>query len=80
MMTPDPNFVATPIAAQKVEAVLGFIVAMAEGPREAYGILTCALHALNFRLLEEPSSIDDLCAEVSTTLRSITEARKNDLQ
>lgn len=60
----------------KTDAVLKLLLHIAEGPREAYGILTVCIHRLNFEMNDTPASVDLLCAEVAATLRSITDERK----
>jgi hypothetical protein len=48
------------------------LVPVTQGPREAYAILVLAIWLLNFEIGDEKASIDDLCAEVVASLRSIS--------
>lgn len=64
------------IAQDKTDIILGVLYNLTEGPREAYGVLAVCLYRLNFEIIENKVSIDQLCDEITTTLRSITPKRK----
>jgi hypothetical protein len=78
--TDTPKMSYEKIARVKTDLVLGVLSSIAAGPREAYGILCICIHQLNFEISDEKADIDQLCAEVAITLRSITPVQKADLQ
>lgn len=59
------------IDASKAAVLLSALMAITEGPREAYGVLCLAIHIMNFEISENAVSVDQLAAEVSQSLRSI---------
>lgn len=75
MTTPTEMSTET-IDGAKASAVLQMLVLTTEGPREAYAVLCAAMWALNFEMSSEPSSIDELCEEVSRSLRSIVDHKR----
>lgn len=60
----------TQIPRQLSDNLLALLVTQCAGPREAYALLCITLWRLNFEINDEPSSIEQLCAEVSETLRT----------
>jgi len=66
-MTPPDEEINT----DKANAIIAQLVRIAEGPREAYGILCLAIYLLNFEVLGAPVSIDQLANDVGSSLRSI---------
>lgn len=76
-MTPNPPEMETEMVdAAKANAVLQLIVMTTLGPREGYAVLCAAIWALNFKMSDEPVSIDELVAEVGMSLRSITDNQR----
>ena len=59
----------------KAASIIAFLTQTARGPREAYAILCAAIWILNFKIVDTPSSIDELCSDVTTSLRSIQTSR-----
>lgn len=62
------------IGSAKAMAVLAMLQPMTKGPRECYGTLMLAVWLLNFKISDDPVSIDRLCDEVVHSLKSIKEA------
>ena len=60
----------------KTDAVLALLYTCTEGPGEAYAILIACIHRLNFDMCESPISIDELVAEISMSLRSVSHTQK----
>lgn len=59
------------MSAAKSADLLKYIVETAQGPREAYTLLVVGLWRLNFEIVDNPVNINDLCNDVSASLRSI---------
>ena len=72
MTTPEMSTDRVSVA--KSDAVMDMLHVIANGPREAYCILITCIWRLNYEdqgKANGPVSIDQLCAEVSTSLRSV---------
>ncbi len=67
-----PEMEIEQVSKEKSDALLGFLVSMCTGPREAYSLLCTTIWRLNFDINDNPVSIDQVCEEVGISLRSIT--------
>lgn len=65
-----PTTTSETIDKTKADQLITHLIATAEGPREAYGILCLAIYLLNFER-DSPVPIDQLADEVASSLRSI---------
>lgn len=59
------------VSSDKAMTILQSLYHSTTGPREAYGVLALAIWLLNFKISDDPVSIDQLCEEVTGSLRSI---------
>lgn len=66
------------VSGSKAGGLLYALTQMTEGPKEAYGVLCLAIWLLNFEISENTVSIDELCDEITQSLRSIKKAAKHD--
>jgi hypothetical protein len=62
----------------KSDAVMMLLLSIAQGPAEAYGIMLTCIYRLNFEFIEQPSNMDGLIQEISTSLRSMTAHKRLD--
>lgn len=62
----------TTISKQKVDIVLGCIMAVSEGPREAFGIIATVLKTINEQIVDPDQRIPtkDLCDELCISIES----------
>lgn len=58
---------------KNVAMLMQFLHKYTRGPKEAYALLCTTLWCLNFKFTDDPVSIDQLCAEVEHSLRSLKE-------